>query len=143
MTEITFYFNAPDKLSTARVLAAKACGLGKRTLIYSSDARMLATVDALLWTAPHTGFLPHCRASDRHAGETPVLLTSEADALPHHEILLNLDVARHAMFSRFDRVIEIVSRDDADDRAGARERFRFYRDRGYPITRHDLSARTA
>lgn len=143
MTEITFYFNAPDKLSTARVLAAKASSLGKRTLIYASDARLLATIDALLWTAPHTGFLPHCRASDRHAGETPVLLTGDADALPHHEILLNLDVARHAMFSRFDRVIEIVSRDDADDRAGARERFRFYRDRGYPITRHDLSARSA
>lgn len=143
MTEITFYFNAPDKLATARTLAAKACGLGKRTLIYSSDARTLASIDALLWTTPPAGFLPHFRASDRHAAETPVLLTDDADALPHHEILLNLDSARHAMFSRFDRVIEIVSRDDADDRAGARERFRFYRDRGYPITRHDLAARAS
>jgi len=143
MTEITFYFNAPDKLATARTLAAKACGLGKRTLIYSSDARTLADIDALMWTAPHTGFLPHCRASDRHAAETPVLLTGDADALPHHEFLLNLDHARHAMFSRFDRVIEVVSRDDAADRASARERFRFYRDRGYPITQHDLAARTA
>jgi len=141
MTEITFYFNAPDKLATAQRLAAKACGLGKRTLIYSSDARTLASIDALLWTTPQTGFLPHCRTGDRHAAETPVLLTDDADALPHHEILLNLDSARHAMFSRFDRVIEIVSRDDADDRASARERFRFYRDRGYPITRHDLAAR--
>jgi DNA polymerase-3 subunit chi len=143
MTEITFYFNAPDKLSTVRVLATKATGLGKRTLIYSSDARILSTLDALLWTTPHSGFLPHCRAGDHHAGETPVLLTGDADALPHHEILVNLDIARPALFSRFDRVIEIVSRDDADDRAGARERFRFYRDRGYPITRHDLAARTS
>jgi len=40
-------------------------------------------------------------------------------------------------FSRFRRVVEIVTR-DSDDRALARDRFRFYRDRGYEITTHDL-----
>ncbi|MBL8381496.1 MAG: DNA polymerase III subunit chi [Burkholderiales bacterium] len=138
MTEITFYFNSPDKLATTRALAAKACGAGKRMLIYASDAAVLETVDAFLWTTPHTGFLPHCRAGDRLADHTPVLLTADAEAMPHHEILLNLDTERPALFSRFDRLLEIVSRDDEHDRACARERFRFYRDRGYAIVRHDL-----
>jgi DNA polymerase-3 subunit chi len=35
-------------------------------------------------------------------------------------------------------LIEIVSLDE-QDRADARERFRFYRDRGYEIRTHDLS----
>ena len=35
-------------------------------------------------------------------------------------------------------LIEIVSLDE-EDRAQARDRFRFYRDRGYEIRTHDLS----
>lgn len=142
MTEITFYFNAPDKLGTARVLAGKALAGRKKLLIYTSDAQSLRTLDTLLWTTPVTGFVPHCRASDKLAAATPVLLTDDPEAMPHHEILMNLDDQRPVNFSRFDRLIEIVSRDDADDRARARDRFKFYRDRGYEIRRHDLNART-
>ena len=141
MTEITFYFNAPDKLGTARSLALKAYAAKKRLLIFSTDAVVLGSLDTLLWTQPGTGFLPHCRAGDRHAAETPILLAHDPEVTPHHEILMNLDVERPAVFSRFDRLIEIVSRDDADDRARARERFRFYRDRGYEIRQHDLAKR--
>ena len=141
MTEITFYFNAPDKIATARALAGKAFAGKKRLLIYSTDARTLASIDAQLWTTPTTGFVPHCRATDRHAAETPILLTGDPEAMPHHEVLMNLDHERPANFSRFDRLLEIVSRDDEDDRARARERFKFYRDRGYEIQRHDLATR--
>ena len=139
MTEITFYFNSPDKLATARALAHKVFEQKKKVLIFSADARTLGALDTLLWSVPPTGFLPHCRASDAMAAETPVLLTSDPDALPHHEILMNLDGERPANFSRFERLLEIVSRDDDDDRARARERFKFYRDRGYEIVRHDLA----
>ena len=142
MTEITFYFNAPDKLSTARVLAAKALASRRKLLIYASNHRTLATLDSLLWTTPGTGFVPHCMVTDGHADQTPILLTSDPEAMPHHEILMNLDDRRPTLFSRFDRLIEIVSRDDADDRLRARERFKFYRDRGYEIDRHDLDVRT-
>ncbi|MFN0160299.1 MAG: DNA polymerase III subunit chi [Burkholderiales bacterium] len=142
MTEISFYFNAPDKLAVARRLAQKACDSGKRLLIYSRDAQTLKNLDALLWTTPSTGFLPHCQAGAAHADETPVLLSADPEAEPHHEILMNLDEERPPLFSRFDRLLEIVARDDMDDRARARERARFYRDRGYRIDNIDLAART-
>ena len=142
MTEITFYFNAPDKLGTARVLAAKALASRRKLLIYTSDRRTLNALDSLLWTTPETGFVPHCLATDGHADQTPILLSGDPEAMPHHEILMNLDDQRPALFSRFDRLIEIVSRDDLDDRRRARERFKFYRDRGYEIDRHDLDVRT-
>jgi DNA polymerase-3 subunit chi len=141
MTEISFYFNAPDKLGTARSLALKAYAAKKRLLIFSTDAAVLGMLDTLLWTTPSTGFLPHCRAGERHAEHTPIVLGHDAEATPHHEILMNLDHERPATFSRFDRLIEIVSRDDAEDRSRARERFRFYRDRGYEIRQHDLAKR--
>jgi DNA polymerase-3 subunit chi len=41
-------------------------------------------------------------------------------------------------FSRFERVIEIISTDEEDSRMG-RERFKFYRDRGYELRHFDLS----
>jgi DNA polymerase-3 subunit chi len=57
----------------------------------------------------------------------------------HDEVLINLRDETPSMFSRFRRLIEIVSVEDAD-RAAARERFRFYRDRGYEIRTHQLGA---
>jgi len=57
-------------------------------------------------------------------------------------VLLNLRPEWPPFFSRFQRLIEIVSLDE-QDRADARERFRFYRDRGYEIRTHDLSKNSA
>ena len=77
MTRIDFYFNAPDKLGVAAKLAQKAYASKVRLLIFTRDARALDDLDKRLWVLPATGFLPHCRASDPAAGETPVLLTAE------------------------------------------------------------------
>jgi len=61
-----------------------------------------------------------------------------AEPVVHEQLLINLNAQCPAVFSRFERVIEIVSTDDAD-RELARERYRFYRDRGYEIRNHDMS----
>jgi hypothetical protein len=45
-------------------------------------------------------------------------------------VLVNLGGDLPPGFSRFDRLIEIVGTDETD-RIPARERFKFYRDRGY------------
>jgi len=95
-------------------------------------------IDRLLWTTPPTGFVPHCRPEDPLATLTPVIVGEAAAPLPHDEVLVNLRVEWPPFFSRFQRLVEIVSRDEGD-RAGARERYRFYRDRGYEIRTHDLS----
>ena len=139
MTRIDFYFNAPDKLGVAAKLAQKAYASKARLLIFTRDARALDDLDKRLWVLPATGFLPHCRAGDPAAGETPVLLTADAEASPHHDVLLNLDDERPANFSRFERLLEVVSRDDEEDRARARARFKFYKDRGYEIKSNDLA----
>ena len=144
MTRIDFYFNAPDKLGTAVKLARKAYANQNHLLIYTRDAAQLDAIDRLLWSAPPTSFVPHCRAGHKLAAQTAILLSSDAAALdsaamPHHEVMLNLDLEHPAQFSRFERLLEIVSRDDPDDRARARVRHKFYRDRGYDIATIDLA----
>ena len=44
-------------------------------------------------------------------------------------------------FSRFDSVIEVVGRDDGE-RLAARERVKFYKDRGYTIQYFDLAEKS-
>ena len=138
MTGVDFYFNAADKLQVACRLAGKALAQGKRLLIYAPQAETAQSIDRLLWTWPATGFVPHCRAGDALAAETPVLIAAEADAAAPCDILLNLAGETPPAFERFERLLEVVARDDAD-RQAARERYRFYRERGYRVADHDLA----
>jgi len=140
VTRIAFYHDAPDKLHTLARLLHKAVGQGHRLLIYVPDAALAAEVDRFLWTQPPTGFLPHCRADSPLAPETPILLAARTDDAAADAVLINLDAAVPPDFSRFPRLIEIIGQAEAD-KAPGRERFRFYRDHGHEIHRHNLGER--
>ncbi|MGH8688689.1 MAG: DNA polymerase III subunit chi [Burkholderiales bacterium] len=137
MTGIDFYFNAADKLQVACRLAGKAMGQGKRLLIFAPEPTVAQGIDRLLWTWPATGFVPHCAMHDALAARTPVLIGADASTEAACDVLLNLSAETPPAFERFDRLLEVVSRDDGD-REAARQRYRFYRDRGYRIADHDL-----
>jgi DNA polymerase-3 subunit chi len=137
VTQIDFYTHVEDKLETACRLAAKAMQQGLRVMVLTPDSSTTERLERLLWAAPATGFVPHCRAGEALAPVTPVIVDHLDDVLVHDEVLVNLREQRPACFSRFQRLVEIVGRDEAD-RQAARERFRFYRDRGYEIRHHDL-----
>lgn len=144
MTQIDFYTHAEDKLRTACILAGKAMASDLRVLMLAADAAMAARVDQLLWSYPATAFIPHCRSGDALADATPVVIDHVTDhrvdpaaSAAHDDLLVNLCSDCPSIFSRFRRVIEIVGLDE-DDRQLARERFRFYRDRGYEIRSHDI-----
>jgi DNA polymerase-3 subunit chi len=137
MTRIDFYHDVDDRLRFACRLAAKAVEQRLRVLVFAPDAALAKTIDQMLWTWPAIGFLPHCNVRDPLAGETPVLIAHDDAVLPHDEALINLHAEQPPFFSRFQRLIEIVGSDEAELEP-ARLRFRFYRDRGYEIHRHDM-----
>ena len=137
MTQIDFYTNVADKVHTACRIAAKGYALGHRILVFCPDAEIAKRFDRLLWTTPPTAFVPHCAPADPLAAVTPVIVDYRGAEPVHDEVLLNLTPQRPAFFGRFERLIEIVSLDD-EDRCSARERYKFYRDRGYEIRTHDL-----
>lgn len=138
MTSIDFYFNAGDRLQVACRLAGKALAQGKQLLIYAPDADIAQRVDRMLWIWPATGFVPHCSMHDAIAGQTPVLIGDQPAAATHCDVLLNLAADTPPAFERFERLLEVVTLDDAE-RLAARDRYRFYRDRGYRIADHDLA----
>ena len=137
MTSVDFYFNAADRFQVACRLAGKALAQKKKLLVYAGDVETAARIDKLLWTWPATGFVPHCAAHDPLAAETPVLIASGPETPEDCQLLLNLSAQTPPHFERFERLLEVVGTDDGERSAG-RERYKFYRDRGYPIANHDL-----
>ena len=138
MTRIDFHFNAPDKLQYASRLVRKAYRAGQRVVVFA-DSGAVEELDRVLWTFSPLDFIPHVRAADPLAAQTPVLLCSEPCDTPHADVLVNLSTQTPSFFSRFERLVEVVTASE-EDRDQARARWRFYRDRGYPLQSHDLAA---
>ena len=119
---------------------------GLRVLLHTPDEATADVLDKLLWHYPATAFIPHCRCHQAAPNETPdpslsmcpVVIADQQDNFPHSELLISLHRTCLPFFSRFQRVIEIVSRDEEDARLG-RERYKFYKDRGYEMRHFDLS----
>lgn len=137
MTRIDFYTGSEDKLRTACQLSHKAMQNGMRVLLHVPDVDTANRLDNLLWHYPPTAFMPHCHSNEAEAGNMPVVIGCDEN-FPHSELLISLHDECPTFFSRFERVIEIVGH-DAEDAARGRDRFKFYRDRGYELKHTDLS----
>jgi DNA polymerase-3 subunit chi len=137
MTRVRFYSGATDKLRTACQLSHKAMQNGMRVVLHTPDEATAGALDKLLWNYPATAFLPHCRSDETEAADMPVVLDTRGASFPHSELLISLHTGCLPFFSRFEQVIEIVGQDEEEVRLG-RERFGFYRDRGYEIVHFDL-----
>jgi DNA polymerase III subunit chi len=139
MTEVAFHFNAPNKLGYACRLLRKAVGSGSRVVV-TAGADDLKQLDSLLWTFSQLDFVPHALQSG-DAGvvaASPVILSESIANAPHQQVLLNLGSQVPEGFERFERLIEVVSLDEAD-RQLARGRWKHYADLGFTMTRHDLN----
>ncbi|MFA6061247.1 MAG: DNA polymerase III subunit chi [Gallionella sp.] len=134
MTKVDFYTGSTDKLRTACQLSHKAMQNGLRTVISLPDAASMETLDKLLWHYPDTAFIPHS-ITDTTA---PVFLSYNNEQFPHHDLLISLHNECLPFVSRFERAIEIIGTDETDSRSG-RERYKFYRDRGYELRHFDLT----
>lgn len=139
MTRVDFYFNAPGKAEVARKLATKAFQAGQQALVYTRQPSRGQELDALFWTAQQLSFLPHVRCGHHLAGQTPILIGDAPDQLASADVLINLEDDTPPFFSRFARVMEIVTTEE-NDRELARARLRFFRERGYQVETHDLAA---
>jgi len=137
MTRIDFHSNVSDRIAYACRLTRKARAAECRIVLLASDSTQLATLDDALWKFSEFDFLPHVTAQDPLAARTPIVLVdSDITELPHHHVLINLSGNTPANFARFERLFEIISTDDADKLA-ARERYVFYKQRGYQLTHYD------
>lgn len=141
-TEVAFHFGAPDRVAYTCRLLRKATARGARLVVRASPAE-LADLDVALWNVGAVDFIAHCHAGatdDTRARSAVLLLEDRAELRPEAPVLVNLGVDVPGNFDQFQRVIEIVSTDEAD-RMQARKRWKLYSERGYQIVRHDVQSR--
>jgi len=136
LTNILFHYNVPDPMKLAARLTADCLKDNRQVLIFAPDPVRYETIDRVLWTHAQLSFVPHCAVDSDIADETPVLLIRDDRQLPTQDVLLNLSDVAPAFFSRFLSVIDIVGCSEAE-KAPGRVRYRFYHERGYPMTRFD------
>lgn len=141
MTQVDFYVletaDRGDRFQLCCRLAEKAWSHGHRILVHCASAEDAERMDRLLWVFRDQSFVPHGRVGQVDPDLTPVLIAQPGQSADEHDVLINLAAEVPVFFSRFDRVVEPVDADQAA-RAASRERFKFYRDRGYQPTAHKL-----
>lgn len=138
MTRIDFYSNAEPKHQIACRLVTRIVRQGLHVFVYAPDESTARTFDELLRTCQAIGFVPRSMAHHALSSETPVVIAYEDVEIAHHQVMINLRADSPPSFSRFERLVELVGPGD-EDRQLARNRFRFYRERGYEINHYDLS----
>ena len=148
MTRVDFYvLDDATELARERFacrLIDKAYRMKHRIFVHAADQPAARRLDSMLWTFRDASFVPHVLdtpETDPGLGEaTPVRIGAGAEPGFDAELMVNLGDEVPLFFSRFDRVAEIVP-GDPGARAALRERFRFYRDRGYELETHKIGSR--
>ena len=141
MTQVDFYIlkdsqPAAQALLTCR-LSEKAFKQGHQVFINTASGQQLKQLDDMLWTFRDGSFLPHGVYEEDTDSTHPVLLGHDVEPDGPSDVLVNLSNEVPAFFSRFNRVAELVGGDETQ-RAAARQRYRFYKDRGYTLNTHNL-----
>jgi DNA polymerase-3 subunit chi len=152
VTQVDFYILSDDspqaRLRIACRLADKAVqrSLGVFLLVESEDDAH--KLDELLWTFSQNSFLPHRFAWTEAAGgvSEPVVIGFDehaqaalvgGDDSEDWGLMINLAPSVPAAFGRYERLAEIVGA-SAEIRERGRERYRFYRERGYTLQTHQI-----
>jgi len=144
MTRIDFYIIEDDHRQARPLLACrlaeKAYGLDHTIYIHTGDQQQAQQLDQMLWTFRDGSFIPHSLRDDKVADQAPVVIGYDTEPETHNQVLINLDNEVPLFFSRFERVAEVIAGDEEARKLG-RERFKFYRDRGYELKTHNLSSK--
>jgi DNA polymerase-3 subunit chi len=138
MTRVDFFqvdSNENPLMFTCR-LVEKAYRQGCHIYVHTESADHAAELDELLWTFRADRFIPHALLDS--GTPAPVHIGCGTDPGEHKDVMINLSGDIPDFFSRFERVTEIVPQ-EPHKRSEARNNFRFYKDRGYPLKYHDLN----
>lgn len=141
MTRIDFYSlsaqSKGDRFILTYRLVERISREGTRILIHCPDAKEAQHLDRLLWTYRQESFLPHGRVGRADPAFTPILISADGSPQDEEAVLINLAQEVPAFFGRFARLCEPIDQDPAIREAG-RDRYRYYRHRGYPLHHHEV-----
>lgn len=137
MTRISFYVlkstQPEQRQAFACRLVEKIYHQGQQVYIHTDSAEQSAALDEALWTMRPDSFVPHEQVLADGHNNSPILI-GHGDTTPPRlmDVLVNLTASQPLFFSQFERVAEVIDDNAAIKQAG-RERFQFYKQRGYEL----------
>ncbi len=141
MTRIDFYVlkgqSAHDRQVFACRLAEKAYKLGHHVYIHAADEQQCQQIDDTLWSFRSDSFVPHQLDDGNKNAHCPILIGHSSKPPRLMNLLINLNPEQPLFFSQFERLAEIID-DDEQLKSAGRERFIFYKQRGYSLHTHKL-----
>jgi DNA polymerase-3 subunit chi len=144
VTQVDFYICDGDsddaRLKLACKIVDKATQLDRHVFVHVASDDEARKLDELLWTFSQGSFIPHrvVREPLTAPPAEPVLIgVNQSPAEGRWEVLVNLAPDVPEFFSRYERVAEVVDA-NVERREKSRERYRFYRDRGYKLNTHQV-----
>lgn len=144
MTRVDFYIldkqSSPENFACS--IVNKVFHKGMEIHIHTESRESAVRLDDYMWTFRDISFLPHVLADDSPGEATPVTIGWEGSTRPNQDVLLNLGNNIPEFAGTFARIIEIVPPENPA-RDQARDRYRQYRELGYELHNHEISAKDA
>ncbi|GGY69031.1 DNA polymerase III subunit chi [Cellvibrio zantedeschiae] len=142
MTQIDFHI-LQDASVEARWLYVcrfieKVERLGHSILVVVDSQEAAQELDDLLWSFKPESFIAHQIIGGGEEAKVEITYATGGGVIEsgaHQDVLINLSSQIPEFFSRFARLAEIVIQ-EPKILENTREHYRFYKQRGYPITQH-------
>ncbi|WMS88427.1 DNA polymerase III subunit chi [Pleionea litopenaei] len=143
MTQVEFYIMEDERPRAAFrhsvALIQKAFQSNRKVFIHTESKRDAEAMDEILWTQDPSSFLPHTLHGDAPGINAPIEIGYGELPSLRPDILINLTSEVPHFHGQFERLIEFVCGDE-ERKEKARERFKFYRDRGYPLQHYKVES---
>lgn len=142
MTQVDFYVmtggDVEDSFQVACRLVEKAQQKGS-VYVHTADESQAHAMNEKLWSFRKDAFIPHQLMSASNAVcHEKVAIGYQLPPESHYDLMINLSLEVPNFHGRFARLLEVVP-GEHDAREKCRQNYAYYRDRGYPLKKHDIN----
>lgn len=138
---VDFYLLASDqpklRWSVACRLIEKAYVKGHRVFIFCSTQHDAELLDELLWTFRDDSFIPHNLQGEGPEPPPPIQIGYDKEPRGFNDILINMSSHIPSFFSKFKRIMELVS-NDPTQKEQSRSHYKEYKSKGCTLYTHEL-----
>ncbi|MCP0914101.1 MULTISPECIES: DNA polymerase III subunit chi [Legionella] len=127
---------------TACRLLEKAYTRGHQVFVFCNKKEDAELIDELLWTYKEDSFIPHNLQGEGPEPPPPIQIGYSTEPRGFSDILLNMSSIIPPFFTRFRRIMEIVTPNDAAKEI-SREHYREYRKHGCELHTHTIETMRA
>jgi DNA polymerase-3 subunit chi len=138
---VDFYLLSSDqpdaKWLVACRLLEKAYSKGHRVFVYCNNRQDAEHLDELLWTFRDDSFIPHNLQGEGPEPPPPVQIGYDKEPRGFNDILLNLSQETPTFYTKFKRVIELVTNLETEKEL-SRMHYKEYRAKSCDLHTHNI-----